>query len=297
MIVQLSFDLDEIATEIHRVWADTRSHQIAAWDGYFLVGHLLTDARSRFRWDREYGQWREAQRFGFGATWSRHLRRIAEDEAAAREFLGISALMGKTPGVEAVIGHFQERDREAEREADRQRVALLAEPTVALAGERFATIVVDPPWSWEDAGDVDQMGRARPLYGAMPLHEIAALPIADHSADDAHLYLWITNRSLPKGFALMAEWGYRYVTCLTWCKPSIGIGNYFRNSTEHVLFGVRGSLPLIEHDQGTWFQAPRGPDGHSSKPSELYEIVRRVSPPPRLDWFGRREHDGFARFG
>jgi N6-adenosine-specific RNA methylase IME4 len=66
--------------------------------------------------------------------------------------------------------------------------------------------------------------------------------------ENCHLYLWITNRSLPKGFELIEAWGFRYIPCLTWVKPSIGMGNYFRGSTEQVLFAIKGNMPLKRHD-------------------------------------------------
>ena len=176
--------------------------------------------------------------------------------------------------------------------------AAAAPPVVEhAAGQTYRTIVIDPPWDPTDEGDVDQMGRAQPLYATMPIDKVRAMPVPDLAdPDGCHLYLWITNRSLPKGFGLLEAWGFRYVTVLTWCKPSIGIGNYFRNNTEHVLFGIRGRLPLLVQDVGTWFQAPRGPR-HSAKPDDFYSLVARCSPSPRLDVFGRGERDGFAVWG
>jgi N6-adenosine-specific RNA methylase IME4 len=155
------------------------------------------------------------------------------------------------------------RERERKREANRELVKVAA--ALEVVRERFQTIVLDPPWDWGDEGDADQFGRARPVYATMSIEEIAALPVGDFAAADAHIYLWITNRSLPRGFALLEGWGFRYVTALTWCKPGIGMGNYFRGSTEHVLFGVRGLLPLLVRNQGTHFSAPRQKE-HSGKP-------------------------------
>ena len=105
-------------------------------------------------------------------------------------------------------------------------------------------------WSPVNEGDVDQIGRAQPTYATMPIADIEALPVGDDADENCHIYVWVTNRSLPKGFALLKAWGFRYVTILTWCKPSIGVGNYFHNNTEHVLFGIRGSLPLTAQDIG-----------------------------------------------
>lgn len=131
----------------------------------------------------------------------------------------------------------------------------------------------------------------------MPISEIAALPVAKLADKDCHLYLWITNRSLPKGFDLLKAWGFRYVTCLTWVKPSFGVGNYFRGQTEHVLFGVKGSQLLKRKNQGTVFNAKRGPRGHSSKPQEFYELVASCSYGPYIDMFGRTQRDGWMLWG
>jgi len=185
--------------------------------------------------------------------------------------------------------------RESKREANRELVESTP-PATAQAGSRYQTIVLDPPWDWGDEGDVDQFGRARPTYNTMPFADILALPIADLAEKDAHIYLWITNRSLPKGFELLEAWGFRYITALTWCKPHFGMGNYFRGSTEHVLFGVRGSLPLLRKDAGTWFAAPR-PGRHSAKPAEFYELVQTCSPGPWLEMFARERRDGWASWG
>ncbi len=162
---------------------------------------------------------------------------------------------------------------------------------------KFTTIVIDPPWDWGDEGDVNQMGRAKPDYATMSLEELKKLPINDITKKDAHIYLWITNRSLPKGFELLKAWGFRYIVCLTWCKPSFGMGNYFRGSTEQILFGVKGSLPLKNKNTGTWFLAKRGVGGHSSKPEEFYKLVEKCSPGLYLDYFSRKERKGWYFYG
>ena len=173
-----------------------------------------------------------------------------------------------------------------------------------LAGKaRFSTIVVDPPWQHGDEGDVDQFGRGRPTYHTHSLAEMQSITGPDGTAPiktlvdkDCHLYLWITNRSLPKGFALLDEWGFRYITCLTWCKPSIGMGNYFRGSTEQILFGVRGSQALLRKDVGTWFAAAR-PGPHSAKPDEFFSLVESCSPGPYLELFARKNHSEWTCWG
>lgn len=190
----------------------------------------------------------------------------------------------------------RDEEREARREDSRAKIATLDNAKIALsAAVKFATIVADPPWDWNDEGDVDQFGCVRPEYATMPYEALLQYPVVEFADVDAHLYLWITNRSLPKGFALLEVWGFRYVTCLTWCKPSIGIGNYFRGSTEQVLFGVKGSQPLKRKDVGTWFTAPRS--GHSAKPESFYQLVEACSPGPYLDLFGRSSRAGWTIWG
>jgi N6-adenosine-specific RNA methylase IME4 len=139
----------------------------------------------------------------------------------------------------------------------------------------FSVIVIDPPWDVADEGDVNQFGRANPRYATMPFAEILKLPVKNSAAARCHLYLWITNRSLPKGFDLIEAWGFRYVRCLTWLKPSLGLGNYFRGSTEHILFAVRGEQANVSA-ASVCFAANRGRRGHSSKPAEIYELIKSM---------------------
>ena len=184
--------------------------------------------------------------------------------------------------------------QESKREENYEKVEKLESPLDAQG--LFQTIVIDPPWDWGDEGDVNQFGRAKPEYHTMPISEIESLPVNKIADDNCHLYLWVTNRSLPKAFRLIEAWGFRYITCLTWVKPSIGMGNYFRGSTEQVLFAVKGSQMLKRRDVGTHFEAKRG-DGHSAKPDEFYLLVESCSYGPYIDVFGRKERDGWTVWG
>lgn len=201
--------------------------------------------------------------------------------------------------VQSTVTQFKREEQaqrhESERAQNAERVRSVARPEDLIG--TFAAIMIDPPWDWGDEGDVNQFGRAKPRYATMPYEDILALPLAKLAAPNAHLYMWITNRSLPKGFALVDAWGFRYVTCITWVKPHFGLGNYYRGQTEHLLFGVRGSLPLARHDVGTVFHADRGPDGHSSKPDAAYEMIERCSPGPYLDMFSRRQRPEWVTWG
>jgi len=184
--------------------------------------------------------------------------------------------------------------REEQRQENAEKIETLATPLEAQG--LFQTIVIDPPWDWGDEGDVNQFGRAKPDYHTMPIEEIEKLPVGKITDDNCHLYLWVTNRSLPKAFRLIEAWGFRYITCLTWIKPSMGMGNYFRGQTEHVLFAVKGSQLLKRRDATTCFEAPRG-KGHSAKPDEFYDLVESCSYGPYIDIFGRRDREGWSVWG
>lgn len=209
--------------------------------------------------------------------------------------LGEKEILEKAKEIQGVKREAKEEKREERRQQNRKIIE--ANPqSISELKAKFSTIVIDPPWDWGDEGDCDQLGRAKPTYHTMTFSEILDLPVNELSDIDCHLYLWITNRSLPKGFALLEKWGFRYVTCLTWCKPSIGMGNYFRGSTEQVLFGVKGSQPLKRKNVGTWFQAPRGKE-HSSKPEEFIRIVESCSHGPYLEMFARSKRIGWTSWG
>lgn len=181
------------------------------------------------------------------------------------------------------------RARELERE--RRDTELAARPIVMPAG-RYPVIVADPPWGYDNAGT---RAAAVRHYPTMTVEEVCKLDLAPRLADDAHLYLWTTNPFLPAAFAVLDAWGFTYKTCLTWVKPQIGLGNYFRSASEHVLFGVRGDLAVRDRAIPTWFQADR--TEHSAKPDAFYELVERASAGPYLELFARRQRPGWDAWG
>lgn len=138
----------------------------------------------------------------------------------------------------------------------------------------------------------------------MTNQEIAAIDVASLAADDAHLYMWVTN---PRLFAephdngtgpleILQAWGFNYKTMLTWLKPGLGLGYYFRGCTEHVLFGVRGAAPIPGPLRvANWFDGPRSQ--HSRKPEGFLDLVESVSPGPYLEMFSRRARLGWATWG
>lgn len=165
---------------------------------------------------------------------------------------------------------------------------------------RYACIAADPPWN-EQGGGKSKRGADR-HYPLMKARDIAALPVGPMAADNAHLWLWVTNNYLPDGLAVMAAWGFRYVTNLAWHKmrsgkTQIGLGQYLRGSHELCLFGVRGRLPYAVRPDGKRVACPsvviaeRG--RHSAKPVEAYEVIEQVSPGPRLELFARQPRAGW----
>ena len=234
-----------------------------------------------------------AELFNTNRTYINEAKKLKESNQEAFD----KVLAGEAT-ITQVKREIKEQQREARREENRAKVADVVAPAqIVEASARFATIVIDPPWDWGDEGDQDQLGRARPDYATMSLSQLLDLPVGEMADEDCHIYLWITNRSLPKGFQLLERWGFRYITALTWVKPHFGMGNYFRGQTEHVLFGVKGSQALKRKDVGTVFHAARGPAGHSSKPAEFYDLVETCSPGPYLEMFSRSQRSDWTAWG
>ena len=159
---------------------------------------------------------------------------------------------------------------------------------------KYRTIVVDPPWEYKDSG-----GRHGFLnhYKGMSQAELLLLPVAEWAdIDGGHLYLWTTNGFMEQAHQLARAWAFSQKTILTWIKaPGMGMGRYYRNTTEHVLFCVRGNLKVARRDTRTHFIAP--PRGHSVKPDAFYDMVESMSPGPYLDVFARRQRMGWDTYG
>jgi N6-adenosine-specific RNA methylase IME4 len=150
------------------------------------------------------------------------------------------------------------------------------------APRRFRTILADPPW------DIQQVGTrgAERHYDLMGLDRIKAMPVASLAEDDAHLWLWVTNATLRHGYDVAEAWGFTVRSPLTWIKFRLGLGNYLRNATEHLLFATRGRAPVNFRSQPTWVNAPV--QDHSHKPEEQYALIERISHGPYLELFARR---------
>jgi N6-adenosine-specific RNA methylase IME4 len=160
-------------------------------------------------------------------------------------------------------------------------------PVLDVEPGTYGTITADPPWRY---GNTSTRGAAEDHYPTMSIDELCDLDIArSAAADESHLYLWTTAGHLPDAFRVLTAWGFEYKTYLVWVKPQMGMGNYFRVSTELVLFGVRGGMRTRDRGLRNDFQAKRGK--HSAKPKVFQDLVMKASPGPYLELFARCRRD------
>lgn len=194
------------------------------------------------------------------------------------------------------------------------------------AAVKYRTIVVDPPWAFNQAwhkgndflayskvdGKTNLAAAAnagvRSLNGAhykrgaaanytvLSLNEIAAIPIGEWADETAHIYVWTTNSFMREAHDLLEAWGFKQKTILTWIKPRLGMGTYYRNCTEHVVFGTKGKRArLLRRDLRTYFYGEQG--RHSEKPASFYDLVEQASPGPYLDVFARKHRFNWDVYG
>ncbi len=181
-----------------------------------------------------------------------------------------------------------------------------ADLSSSLEGQTFGTVLADPPWRFANrTGKVAPEHRRLSRYGTLSFEEIATLPVGDHMDNAAHCYLWVPNALLPHGLATLAAWGFEYKTNLVWHKvrkdggsDGRGVGFYFRNVTEIVLFGVRGknARTLAPGRSQVNLIASRKRE-HSRKPDEQYDLIESCSWGPYLELFGRGQREGWTVWG
>lgn len=231
---------------------------------------------------------RRGPKRGVSATVAEIAAELGVSDRTARNRLRTASELRRHPDLAARVDAGRITAQTALHQARRRERADLPAPDMPV-GE-WPTIVADPPWRFDN----DNMpAAAENHYPTLSVEQLGALSLP--APPNAHLYLWTTNSTLASAFELVDAWGYEYKTLLTWVKPQMGLGSWFRNSTEHVLFAARGSLPLLRNDLRTWFQAPR--TRHSVKPGCFYELVEQASPGPYLDLFARRRRSGWEAWG
>jgi N6-adenosine-specific RNA methylase IME4 len=178
--------------------------------------------------------------------------------------------------------------------------------TAFAARDKFATILADPPWRFTNrTGKMAPEHRRLSRYGTLTVDDIAALPVSRIAAPTSHLYLWVPNALLPDGLRVMTSWGFEYKSNIVWHKlrkdggsDGRGVGFYFRNVTELILFGIRGknARTLAPGRRQVNYLGTRKRE-HSRKPDEQYSLIEDCSPGPFLELFARGERPGWSVWG
>lgn len=169
----------------------------------------------------------------------------------------------------------------------------------------YASILADPPWRFLNrTGKVAPEHKRLSRYDTLSLEEIKQIPVQSVAGDKSHLYLWVPNALLPDGLEVLKAWGFTYKSNIIWHKvrkdggpDGRGVGFYFRNTTELVLFGIRGSMRTLDPGRSQVNIIRTQKQEHSRKPDELYELIERCSPGPYLEIFARGKRDGWDVFG
>ncbi len=180
-----------------------------------------------------------------------------------------------------------------------------SEDLLAKTYGQYSTILADPPWQFQNrTGKMAPEHKRLLRYPTMELKEILELPVSRLAAAKSHLYLWVPNALLQEGLHVMEAWGFTYKSNLVWYKirkdggpDGRGVGFYFRNVTELLLFGVRGSMRTLApgRTQVNLFSTRKRE--HSRKPDEFYALVERLCVGAKLDYFSRQPREGWQQVG
>lgn len=171
--------------------------------------------------------------------------------------------------------------------------------------KRFGAILIDPPWRFTNrTGKMAPEHKRLRRYPTMAFDEIAALPVSDLAREQSHLYLWTPNALLAEALGIMREWGFTYKTNIVWYKirkdggpDGRGVGFYFRNVTELLLFGVRGRMRTLAPGRRQVNVVATRKEEHSKKPDEVYSLIQDCSPGPYVELFARQRVKGWVQLG
>jgi N6-adenosine-specific RNA methylase IME4 len=177
-------------------------------------------------------------------------------------------------------------------------------PFADIAGQ-FGTLLLDPPWRFANrTGKMAPEHKRLHRYPTMSLEDLAALPVGELALPKSHLYVWCPNALLAEGLQLLRAWGFTYKTNLVWLKvrkdggpDGRGVGFYFRNVTELLLFGVKGNLRTLKPGRRQVNLLRSRKQEHSRKPDEAYAIIEQCSPGPYLELFARLKRPGWTQWG
>ena len=174
------------------------------------------------------------------------------------------------------------------------------------AGKKYRTIYADPPWQFQNrTGKVAPEHKRLTRYETMQASDIAQLPVAEAADEKSHLYLWVPNALLPEGLEIMKAWGFTYKTNIIWEKvrkdgmpDGRGVGFYFRNVTEILLFGVKGDKNRTLDPGRSQVNLIRSMKReHSRKPDEFIDLIESCSSAPFLELFARGSRCGWDMWG
>ena len=179
-----------------------------------------------------------------------------------------------------------------------------ADFTKSVSG-RFATIVADPPWRFQNrTGKMAPEHQRLLRYPTLSIEEICQIPVASVAATESHLYLWVPNALLAEGLQVMQRWGFQYKSNIVWYKTrkdggpdGRGVGFYFRNVTELILFGVRGRMRTLQPGRTQTNIIVSQKREHSRKPDEIFPLIEECSPGPYLELFARFQRPGWTQWG
>jgi N6-adenosine-specific RNA methylase IME4 len=169
----------------------------------------------------------------------------------------------------------------------------------------YSTILIDPPWRFLNrTGKVAPEHRRLHRYKTMSFEEIGKLPVGKHANEKAHLYMWSPNALLPEALQIMKEWGFTYKTNIVWYKirkdggpDGRGVGFYFRNVTELLLFGIKGSMRTLAPGRRQVNIISSRKEEHSRKPQGALSVIEQCSPGPYLELFARERLKGWTQWG
>ena len=173
-------------------------------------------------------------------------------------------------------------------------------------GKKYQTIYADPPWQFQNrTGKVAPEHKRLTRYETMSVEEIKKLPVSSIAESKSHLYLWVPNALLPEGLAVMKAWGFEYKTNIIWEKvrkdgqpDGRGVGFYFRNVTEILLFGIKGGSNRTLAPARSQVNLIRSiKREHSRKPDEFISLIENCSPGPYLEMFARGDRAGWDMWG
>lgn len=187
----------------------------------------------------------------------------------------------------------------------------------SLRVDKYNVIYVDPPWKIKAGRPLKgyKMENGKQLfiptsnksrdteYPSMSIEQIKALKVSEITADDAHLYMWVTNSHLPYAFEIIKHWGFEYSTTIVWAKNRMGggLGGTFKITTEYLLFAKKGKLKALKTIDSTWHNVKRtyenGYPKHSKKPDYFYELIEQTSPGLKLEMFARQKREGWHIWG